>query len=320
LTFRLTGVYGPIMRADGAGHAAAAVVTGASTGIGEACALRLDRMGFRVFAGVRKDADAERLRQRTPSLAPLFIDVTDAASIAAARERVAAAVGERGLAGLVNNAGIAVGGPLEFMPIAELRRQIEVNVIGHVAVTQSFLSLLRMGRGRIVNIGSIAGRLATPFLGPYAASKFALEAISDALRIELRPWGIGVSLVEPGSIATPIWEKSQAKADEMKKQMTSEAHALYDAAIAAVLKVADETGRRGVPADEVAKAVAHALTAKRPKTRYLVGFDARVQAALAAVVPDRLRDGLIERQLRLPRSAPADARAMQNSPLPSRSP
>ena len=176
----------------------AVVITGASTGIGRASALDLDSRGFRVFAGVRKDEDAERLRSERPSIEPLRIDVTDADSIAAARDRVTEAVDGAGLAGLVNNAGIAVPGPLEHLPIDEIRRQLEVNLIGQIAVTQAFLPLLRTARGRIVNIGSIGGRVALPLLGPYAGSKHAMEGITDSLRRELRPWGIEVSIVRPG--------------------------------------------------------------------------------------------------------------------------
>jgi NAD(P)-dependent dehydrogenase (short-subunit alcohol dehydrogenase family) len=287
----------------------AVLITGASTGIGEACAMRLDQMGFEVFAGVRKDSDAERLRAKaSPRLTPVRIDVTDAATIAAAHATVAAAVGARGLAGVVNNAGIAVAGPLEFLPLDDLRHQLEVNVTGQVAITQAFLAFVRQGRGRIVNIGSVSGRLSTPFVGPYSASKFAMEAITDALRIELRPWGIHVAIVEPGSIATPIWDKSEETADKVERELPPEGRRLYGAVIPALRAFAADAAKRGIPPDAVAKAVAHALTAKRPRTRYLVGTDARIQALLARLVPDRVRDGLIERQLKLPRTAPAATR------------
>lgn len=279
----------------------AVVVTGASTGIGEVCALHLDKLEFRVFAGVRKEADGDVLRRKASErLMPVLMDVTDAASIASAAQRVGAVVGEAGLAGLVNNAGVVVSGPLEFLPIAELRKQFEVNVIGQIAVTQAFLPLLRKGHGRIVNMGSIAGKVATPFFGPYAASKFAMEALTDALRMELRPWGISVSIVEPGAIATPIWEKSRRAAEEIVRNLPAEAHALYDRALIAVREIADRGGKAAIPADSVARAVAHALTAKKPKSRYLVGSDAKFLAALAKFVPDRLRDRLIVGHLRLP--------------------
>ena len=162
----------------------AVVITGASTGIGKACALELDRRGFRVFAGVRSESAAQELQaQASARLTPVRIDVTDAASIAAAAETIARSVGDAGLAGLVNNAGIAVSGPLEIVPIDALRRQLEVNVIGPVAVTRSLLPLLRKARGRVVNMSSISGGVAAPYLGPYSASKFAMEAITDTLRL-----------------------------------------------------------------------------------------------------------------------------------------
>jgi len=287
------------------GKARSVVVTGASTGIGEACALRLDELAFRVFAGVRREADREALRGKASDrLMPVLMDVTDAASIASALETIGTAVGEEGLAGLVNNAGIAVAGPLEFLPLAELRKQLEVNVIGQIAVMQAFLSLLRRGHGRIVNMGSISGRMATPFLGAYGASKFALEALTDALRVELRPWGISVSIVEPGSIATPIWEKSKAAAamieENLPRQVNDRMQKLYGPSIVAMRKAADRIARAAIPADFVAQAVVHALTAKRPKTRYLVGRDARLRAILAKFVPDRVGDTLAVRHLRLP--------------------
>ncbi|MEX2247579.1 MAG: SDR family oxidoreductase [Dehalococcoidia bacterium] len=279
----------------------AVVITGASTGIGAACALRLDGMGFRVFAGVRRPADGDALKAKGSSrLTPLIIDVTDAAQIAAAVDTVRAATGERGLAGLVNNAGIVVAAPLEFVPLDDLRRQLEVNVVGQVAVTQAFLPMLRDARGRIVFMGSIGGRMSTPFIAPYNASKFALEAITDALRLELRPWGIHVSIIEPGSIATPLWDKSQAAADALEQQMPK-ALEMYGPAVDAVRKAAVEFADRGIPPDAVAKFVAHALTAKTPKTRYIVGRDARLQAALVKIVPDRMRDRLVAGQLKLPR-------------------
>jgi len=282
----------------------AVVVTGASTGIGQACALRLDKIGFQVFAGVRKEADGESLkRQASARLTPVFIDVTEEASIASAADTVAAAVGAAGLAGLVNNAGIVVPGPLEFQPLGDIRQQIDVNFIGQIAVTQAFLPLLRKRRGRIVNIGSIGGRMATPFLGAYAASKFAMEAFTDSLRMELQPWGISVSIVEPGSIATPLWEKGQAAADEIDRKLPQTGHDLYDPAVAAMRRVADKLARSAIPPSAVAKAVAHALTAKRPKTRYLVGRDAKLQAAVAKLVPDRMRDWLIVQRMGLPRNA-----------------
>jgi NAD(P)-dependent dehydrogenase (short-subunit alcohol dehydrogenase family) len=273
------------------------VVTGASTGIGRASALHLDSLGFDVHAGIRKEADAEALREAgSARLSPLMIDVTKGDSIAAA----AASVGEAapgGLAGLVNNAGIPLAGPLEFVPLEDMRRQFDVNLFGLVAVTQALLPLLRRARGRIVNISSIGGRVATPFLGPYVASKFALEGLSDSLRAELRPWGIEVSLVEPGSVATEIWEKGQREADSMREKLSPEGHDLYGRQLDAFQRVADQTAARGISPHEVAKQVEHALTARRPKTRYLVGRDAKVRAVISTALPDRAVDRITERVL-----------------------
>lgn len=280
----------------------AVVIAGASTGIGEACALRLDRQGWQVFAGVRKEADGGRLKQQASCrLTPIILDVTDEAQIRAATESVRTTVADAGLAGLVNNAAIGIGGPLEFLPLDDLRRQLEVNLIGQVAVTQAFLPLIRKGQGRIVNMGSIGGRLATPFVGPYNASKFGMEAITDSLRQELRPWGIHVSIVEPGSIATPIWDKTRSMADEMQGKLSQEARDLYDPFIAPIREATAKFEQAGIPPDQVAKFVEHALTARRPKTRYVVGRDAQVQRVLAKFTPDRIRDRLVAWQLGLPR-------------------
>ena len=276
--------------------AKAVVITGASTGIGRACALHLDRIGWRVFAGVRKTADGETLRRQAAGvLTPILIDVTSTSSLTAAVEIVTKNVGEAGLAGLVNNAGVAVAGPLEFLPLAELRRQLEVNVIGQVAVTQAFLPLLRQGHGRVVNMGSVSGRIAMPLMGPYAASKFALEALTDALRVELAPWNIQVSIIEPGSIATPIWDKSVAMADEIIENLPPPAHRYYGSVMATVRQQAIQAGRIAIPPQAVAEAVTQALTARRPKTRYLVGRGVWLAVLFARFVPDRWRDWLITR-------------------------
>lgn len=277
------------------------VITGASTGIGEACALRMDRLGWRVFAGVRKEADGQALRERaSEKLTPITLDVTEQPTIDASAETVTAAVGESGLAGLINNAGVGVGGPLEFISVDELRRQLEVNVIGQIAVTQAFMPLIRKATGRIVNMGSIGGRMATPFLGPYNASKFAMEALTDSLRQELHPWGIHVSIIEPGSISTPIWEKSKAAIDELKETLPEEAMMLYGETVEAVEKALIKFEAAGIPPDEVAKFAEHALTARTPKTRYVVGRDAQLQRMLVKWAPDRVRDMLVRSQLGLP--------------------
>jgi NAD(P)-dependent dehydrogenase (short-subunit alcohol dehydrogenase family) len=275
----------------------AVVITGASTGIGRASALELDSRGFRVFAGVRREQDAQDLRTERSSLEPLHIDVTDESSIAAARETVAAEVGDAGLAGLVNNAGIAVPGPIEHLPIDELRRQLDVNLVGQIAVTQAFLPLVRKARGRIVNIGSIGGRVALPMMGPYAASKHAMEGFTDSLRRELRPFGIEVCIVRPGPIATEIWERGTATADELLAQ-SPEAEQDYGPQIAAARTFAAQRTREAVPASTVAEVVAQALTARRPRTRYLVGPRTRVLATMRAVLPDRWMDAALARATR----------------------
>lgn len=272
----------------------AVVITGASSGIGRASALRLDQLGLRVFAGVRREEDGAALQcKASDRLIPILLDVTRADSITSAVDTVTTAVAGTGLAGLVNNAGIAIAGPLEFLPISEVRKQFEVNVIGQIAVTQAFLPLLREGRGRIINIGSLGGRIAMPFAGPYNASKFAMESLTDSLRLELRPWGIRVSIIEPGFIATPIWEKSITAADDIFKNLPQQAHHLYGMTIPAVLDIATNTGKSGTSAEEVAEAIIHALTAARPKTRYIVGRGARLGTAVLERLPDQLRDFLI---------------------------
>ncbi len=276
------------------------LISGASTGIGRACALELAGRGVRVFAGVRRAEDGEALRAAGGShVVPLRLDVTDAATIAAAVEAIAAANGERALSGLVNNAGIVVAGPLEFLPVDALRRSLEANVVGLLALTQACLPLLRAGRGRIVNMSSISGRFASPLLGPYAASKFAVEALSDALRRELAPWGIPVALVEPGAVATPIWEKSAASAQALLDGLPAQAHGYYGADVEHARRRALRAARTGIPAEAVATVVHAALTAARPRTRYLVGRDARIGALLARWLPD----GVLDRFARRTRSS-----------------
>jgi NAD(P)-dependent dehydrogenase (short-subunit alcohol dehydrogenase family) len=258
-------------------------------------------LGHRVFAGIRQEADAESLRQSSSArLSPVFLDVTATASIQAAVTTIAAEVGETGLAGVVNNAGIGLGGPLEFFPIDEFRRQFEINIVGPLAVTQAFLPLVRRGRGRIVLVGSIGGRRASPIAGPYNASKFALEALADALRLELRPEKLHVALIRPGAIATPMFEKVSAYGNDMVRRLPEEGQHRYQAMIQAVGAALRQLEKHALPPETVALAIAHALTAARPKTHYLVGLDARVQALVAWLLPARLRDALILRLLRLP--------------------
>ena len=271
------------------------VVTGASTGIGQATATRLAAQGFVVFAGVRKSADAERLQsQSLPGLRALMIDVADGESVKRAAAEVTETVGNSGLKGLVNNAGVSFGGPLEFQDLDEIRAMFEVNVFGLIAVTQAFLALVRKGGGRIVNMSSVGGKISVPFVSAYSATKFGVEAISDALRVELRPWGIKVACIEPGSIATPLWERGFEQFDKQVKNLTPEAIELYGDLIPRMRRLTERTAQAGIPPARVADAVEHALTSPRPKTRYLVGNDARAQSALR-LLPDKGRDALLAR-------------------------
>jgi NAD(P)-dependent dehydrogenase (short-subunit alcohol dehydrogenase family) len=289
----------------------AALITGTSTGIGRATALRLARGGWTVLAGVRDPAAGELLQQELSQdsagradggrLIPLTLDVTDAGQISAAARRVEeeAAGGletaRGGLDALVNNAGIGVGGPLELVPLPELRRQLEVNVVGQVAVMQAVLPALRRCRGRIVFVSSVGGRVATPFLAPYAASKHALEALGDALRLELRSSHVRVALIEPGSVATPIWDKGRDEADRLT--IPPELKGQYGHVPEAVSKVLEDTARRGVPPDQVAQTIEKALTARRMKARYVVGRDARALMLLRRLLPDLLFDRIMRRAL-----------------------
>ena len=274
------------------------VVTGASTGIGRACALRLAASGFDVLAGVRKEEDGERLREAAGSngsLTPLRLDVIDTDSVREAGATVDERTGARGLAGLVNNAGVGTGGPLEFIPLDDVRRQFEVNLIGQIAVTQAMLGALRKARGRIVNMGSAGGHSPPPFVGPYAASKAALRATSESLRRELRPWGIWVATVQPGSIATPIWDKGAATAQDVRGRLPEGTDALYGDVLDGVSAMTEKLAAAGLPPEKVARVVEHALTARRPRRDYIVGRDAKMQIALDRVLPTRVFDGLVRR-------------------------
>jgi NAD(P)-dependent dehydrogenase (short-subunit alcohol dehydrogenase family) len=275
------------------------VVTGASTGIGRATAIHLDRLGWSVFAGVRKESDGESLaKEASDRLVVLQLDVTDQKAIDGAVRAVEDATDERGLDGLVNNAGITVQGPVEYLPLDDMRRQLDVNIVGQMAVTQAFLPAIRRVTGRIVFMSSIAGRApALPLLAPYSASKKGIEAVAEALRLELIPWDIRVSVIEPGSVATPIWEKGDATFDEMIANLPPEGRERYEKTLGRGRKVAAATGRRGIPAEKVAEKVEHALTSSRPRFRYLVGVDAKARAYVESALPNRLRDRTIGKML-----------------------
>jgi NAD(P)-dependent dehydrogenase (short-subunit alcohol dehydrogenase family) len=263
-----------------------ALVTGASTGIGRATALHLACLGFHVLAGVRDPADAP------DGLEPLQLDVMSDTDVAAAAERVGAE-----LHALVNNAGIALSGPVEVVPIDEWRRIVDLNLLRQVAVTPALLPALLRARGRVVNMSSIGGRVANPLFGPYSATKFALEAVSDALRREVAAHGVRVVSIEPGGIATPIWGKGLEDGRRIAGDMSPEARQRYAKLIPAVTKVAERLGREGLPPEAVAEVVGKAVTTRRPRARYVVGRDAKLQAIAARLLPDAAMDALIRKAL-----------------------
>jgi len=270
-----------------------ALITGASTGIGRATALGLAASGWTVLAGVRKTADGEALRAGGGErVIPLQLDVTDPEQIEQAAERVGE-LAPGGLDALVNNAGSAVGGPLELISMDDLRRQFDVNFFGHVAVTQALIPALRRAHGRIVLISSVGGLLTTPYLAPYHASKYALEAAANSLRLELARSHIQVALIEPGSVATPIWEKNRGQVDEFS--VPEELREQYGHVPAAMAKTLHNTARRGIPPERVAQTIERALNARRMRARYLIGLDAHAMVWASRLLPDLLFDRLLRR-------------------------
>lgn len=277
------------------------LITGASSGIGRTTTMHLDRLGFRVLAGVRKTEDAESLQREGSELViPVMIDITVADSIAEAARHVEE-IAPLGLDGLVNNAGIALTGPLEYVDVDRIRDQFEVNFFGHLAVTQAMLPALRQRTGRIVNMSSMAGWLGVPFYGPYTSSKHALRAASDALRLELAPWGLHVSIIEPGSIDTPIWQKGYDLAEKTIEAMPDVGRERYGEVIRSGLGSIENQARRGIPPENVAEAVASALMSESPKARYVVGRDAKFAILGKRLLPDRIVDALVRRQMKLPK-------------------
>ncbi len=274
------------------------LVTGTSTGIGRALALRLDELGFRVFAAVRTSADASAWRSRAAGrIVPVMLEVTDGASIARARDEIAKVVGAGGLAALVNNAGTSFRAPLELVSLERLRDLFEVNVFGALAVTQTFLPLLRRARGRIVNISSITALLVTPFHGPYSSTKVTLGAMSDALRLELRPSGVHVSVMIVGGVRTALWDKVARLTADATEERRGELTALYGDRQQRALDYFMTRGRAGMSPEDAARSIARALTDRRPRNVYLVGRGARRYWLLHKLVPGRVRDWMILRQL-----------------------
>ncbi len=283
------------LRDDGAMTPTEAVlVTGASTGIGEAMVANLAADNIRVFAAVRDLSTAPA----HPLVTPVRLDVTSAEEARAAAKTVSEALGDVTLRGVVNNAGIAVGGPLEFLDLDEFRRQLEVNVIGQLAVTQAFLPLLREhGSARIVFTSSIGGRIAAPFIGPYAASKHALNGMAESMRRELKPWGIGVSVLAPATVATPIWDKAGNQIDEISGTLSTEAMKLYGGTIESMRGMAKGARTGGIPASKVADAAHHALFARRPKAEYIIGTEAKMMATASNLLPYRMFDKAVLKEI-----------------------
>ncbi|PRY39655.1 SDR family NAD(P)-dependent oxidoreductase [Umezawaea tangerina] len=272
------------------------VVTGASTGIGRATAKRLAADGFHVLAGVRRQADADRLA--APGIEPVILDITDEAHVAALAERVARDR-DRPLRALVNNAGIAVNAPVETVALPEWRRQFDVGVFGQIAVTQALLPALLAHGGRVVNIGSVGGKVAMPGFGPYSGAKFAMEAVSDALRREVEEFGVEVVVVTPGAVRTSMNESGVATAKRLAGTMTPDQHARYDKLTDAFLAQIEAFDKDGVEPERAAAVVARAITARKPRTRYQVGRDAAVIVRVARLVPDRLLDRMLRRRMKL---------------------
>jgi len=272
------------------------VVTGASTGIGAATARELAHKGFHVLAGVRREVDADALR--ADGIEPQILDITVESDVAAIADRVARDPLHRPLRALVNNAGIAVNSPVETLPIAQWRRQFEVNLFGHIAIIQALLPALLISSGTVVNISSVGGKVVLPTYGAYAGSKFALEAASDALRREVSELGIKVVVIEPGAVKTEMAERGITTAEGLQAEMTTAHLARYDDLLAAVTAQARSFGEVGVSAEHAAKVIAKAATASRPRTRYTIGRDAAILVRISRVVSDRVLDRIVRLNLR----------------------
>ncbi|HEV3152419.1 MAG TPA: SDR family oxidoreductase [Candidatus Baltobacteraceae bacterium] len=269
----------------------AVLVTGASTGIGYATAVALAKNGYVVYAGCRTAQDDRRLRDAHEKIRPLLLDVTQQQQISAAAEAIAE--GGAPLYAVTNNAGIAVAGPLEYIPLDDFRRQFEVNVLGALAVTQAMLPLLRRTSGRIVFVSSVSGQIAPPYIGPYAASKFALEAMADSLRMELSSFGIAVSVIQPGNVKTPIWAKGRAEKDALVARLPAKAVEHYGEAIEKLVRVTEREERTGISPEIVAETVVRALNSARPRARYPIGTPSGWMRKFASLLPESHRDRLI---------------------------
>lgn len=265
------------------------LITGASTGIGRATALRMDAAGWRVFAGVRSEPDARALEaEARGKLTPLILDITRPEQISKAAEQISVLGG--GLDGLVNNAGITIPCPLEALPLEDFHRLLAVNLTGQLATTQALLPQLRLAKGRIVFVSSVSSRRAMPMLAAYTASKAGLNAVADGFRQELHPWRIGVSIVEPGATDTSIWDRGEREFENALERSPIGAEDMYGKLIAAFRVLADRSIKRRISPERVVSSIVHALTAGNPRSRYLVGFEAKGQALASRFLPDRLLD------------------------------
>jgi len=271
-------------------------ITGASTGMGEYCAVELAKRGYRVFAGVRKPADGEALKKQAAAIEPVVVDVVNEAQVKDAARTIEQALAGTPLLALWNNAGISVNGPIEFVALSDLRRQIDVNIIGQVAVTQAFLPMLRKSKGRILITGSIGGFFTTPMLTPYCITKYAMEAFADGLRRELRPLGVQVILLEPGGIKSKIWEKGIGESEVFIKNAPPEMMEVYGWLMNSVRKVVPKMERDSKSPEEVLRCVVHALESPKPKTRYRMGANAHAQWVISKL-PDRVQDKLVGKML-----------------------
>lgn len=278
----------------------AVLITGAGRGIGRATALRLAHTGWEVHAGVRRPEDGDALARQAPAgrIVPALLDVTESAQVAALDASLPAR-----LDAVVNNAGIVVDGPLEPLALDDLRRQLEVNVVGQLAVTQAVLPRLRASRGRVLFVSSVSGRVATPLMGAYVASKYALEGLADALRIELRPWGVRVVVIEPNSTDTDVWRSALTTLESTEAALTAEQRALYHRHFTGARRMTALIQKRTMEVDVVAATIERALTARRPRARYPVGALARAQIAVATTTPAPVMDAALAGLTGTPRRA-----------------
>jgi NAD(P)-dependent dehydrogenase (short-subunit alcohol dehydrogenase family) len=274
------------------------LVTGASTGIGWATSLNLAEKGWRVFAAVRKEADAQKLLDASSNkVTPVIMDIVDYESVKRAKRGIEKALGGAGLDALFNNAGISVQGPLEIIPIELFEQQIRVNVFGHIFVTQTFLPLLRKAQGNIVFTSSESGKMTLPLMGPYSASKFALEAVANAFRIELRPWKVRVSLVEVQTIKTPMWEKIDTSTEKLIASLPQQAKDLYRDELKTLSVFPKWQAEMGISMKKAVRVIIRALNARSPKARYVVGYEARLLIYNFAIWPTWMMDWIASKSL-----------------------